>query len=280
VGGFVTNCRARRCETKDSYQEWRNAELSASWARFSDSDINGRDVLDFGCGNGPLSLFLADSCRPNSLTGVDLYPDAIERAQIGLSQLKPEAPVKFLVGDEDRLPVPDESFDTLLAFDCLEHVMNPQAILEDWHRVLRPGGKVIIEWFPFAGPYGPHMESLVPIPWARYLFGERAMFEAAEMLYDDPAFVPRHWDKDTQGNKLPNKWREWRSFSEQGYVNELTTYEFDEMLDDAGFSVTRYERFGLMSSRKAIGAITGLLARLPYVGEYLTSYVIMELKRD
>jgi len=56
--------------------------------------------------------------------------------------------------------------DTLLAFDCLEHVMSPLPILQDWYRVLRPGGRCLIEWFPYKGPWGPHMESLIPIPWA------------------------------------------------------------------------------------------------------------------
>lgn len=270
----------KRTEQMDSYQEWRNAELSSSWARFSDKDVNDRDVLDFGCGNGPLSLFLAETRNPKSITGVDLYADAIARAQKGLAQAQPSVPVEFLVGDEQRIPVADQSVDTLLAFDCLEHVMDPQAILTEWQRVLRPGGKALVEWFPFASPYGPHMEALIPVPWAQYLFGEKAMFEAAERIYDDPGFVPRHWDKDEDGNKLPNKWKAWRSFAEQAYVNELTTMRFKKMLKQVGFSIVRFERFGLASSRKGIGAVTGAVSRIPYFGEFITSYVIIEIQRD
>lgn len=270
----------QRTEEMDSYQQWRNAELSASWARFSDDDVNGRDVLDFGCGNGPLSLFLAETRKPKSLTGVDLYPDAIARAELGLAECNPDMPVNFIVGDENRIPVDDQSCDTVLAFDCLEHVMDPRAILNEWQRVLRPGGKALIEWYPFAGAYGSHMESLIPIPWAQYLFGEKAMFETAERIYDDPAFVPRHWDKDQAGNKLPNKWKAWRSFAEQSYVNELKTVQFKNMLKDVGFSVVRFDRFGLASSRKGIGAITGALSHIPFFGEFITSYVIIEIQRD
>ena len=85
--------------------------------------------------------------------------------------------------------------------------MSPESILRDWFRVLRPNGRCLIEWFPFKGPGGPHMESLIPIPWAHVIFGERAMFRAAEMIYDLPEFVPRHWDLDERGKKKPNKWR-------------------------------------------------------------------------
>ena len=262
------------------YQAWRDSTLAASWSRFSNADINGRDVIDFGCGNGPLSLYLAETLRPKSLTGVDLYADAIDRARVALATMSPTMPVQFLVGDANEIPAPDQSFDTLLAFDCLEHVMEPEVILADWHRVLRTGGKALIEWFPYQGPWGPHLESLIPIPWAHFLFGQRAMFEAAEALYDDPAFQPRHWDLDPSGNKLPNKWRQWRSFAEQGYINELSTTAFRRMVAKLGFSIVRYERHGILSNVRAIAPITRALSHIPLIGDYLTSHVLVELRRD
>lgn len=266
----------------NDYQVWRNASLAQSWARFSDADVDRRDVLDFGCGNGPLSLFLAATRDPESITGVDLYVEAIERARAALAVMEPQpaVPVRFIVGGADGMPLAEAAYDTILAFDCLEHVMEPQAILGEWARVLRPGGKVLIEWFPFRGPFGPHMDALIPLPWAHVLFGERALFEACEALYDDPAFQPRHWDLDARGEKLPNKWRQWRSFSEQGYVNELTTAQFRAMAAKVGFRFIRFERHGLFSSRPSLGRFTRVLARIPWLGEYLTSHVIVELQKN
>ncbi|CAN5238978.1 hypothetical protein BH10PSE13_BH10PSE13_24800 [soil metagenome] len=263
----------------NEYQAYRDASLATSWARFSDSDINGRDVLDFGCGNGPLSLFLAATRRPTSITGVDPYPDAIARAETSLAHMepKPAMPVRFLVGGHEGMPVPDRSADTLLAFDCMEHVMDPAAILAEWHRVLRPGGKALVEWYPYAGPHGPHMDSLIPLPWAHHIFGQRAMFETCEALYDDPDFQPRHWDLDESGRKLPNKWRQWRSFAGQGYINELSTLDFRRMTRDTGFAFTRYERHGVMSNKAGIAPVTRVLAHVPGLREWRTSHVIVEL---
>jgi len=265
----------------DGYQAWRSASLAASWARFSDAHVTGRDVLDFGCGNGPLSLFLAASRAPRSVTGVDLYADAVARARDALSRMDPAPamPVTFLQGDAGAIPVADESADTILAFDCLEHVMDPAAILGEWARVLRPGGSVLIEWFPFAGPYGPHMNALVPIPWAHRLFGQRALFEAAEALYDHPDFQPRHWDLDDAGQRLPNKWRQWRSFAEQGYVNELSERRFRHLARAAGFVITRYEPHGILSNKRAIAPITRALCHVPLAGPSVTSHVLVELKK-
>lgn len=123
---------------------------------------------------------------------MDISASAVERAKVSLASTRIPLGVEvdFVPGSTDALPFPDGSFDTLLAFDCLEHVMSPEPILREWHRVLRPGGRCLIEWYPYKGPWGPHMESLVPIPWAHVIFGERAIFRTAEAIYDLPEFVP------------------------------------------------------------------------------------------
>ncbi len=263
-----------------AYGDWRNASLSASWAAFSDAHVTGKDVLDFGCGDGQLTFFLAREKRPRRILGVDISTDAIERAKVTLSKLpgERETHIDFTLGSTEALPVADQSFDTLLALDCLEHVMSLNAILRDWYRVLRPGGRCLIEWFPYKGPWGPHMESLIPIPWAHVIFGERAMFRTAEMIYDQPEFVPRHWDLDEHGNKRPNKWRAWSSFKEQGYLNELDERTFQNLVRGAGFQVARFERhsFGGSRIRRAVGR---LLMGMPIVGEYFVSFMNIELLR-
>lgn len=264
----------------EAYGDWRNDSLSKSWSAFSDSNIMGKNVLDFGCGDGPLSLFLAKEKRPRRIVGVDIDNAGIERAKQSLAQtpLPSGVQIEFLLGSVDQLPVSDQSFDTILAFCCLEHVMEPQLIFREWYRVLRPGGRCLIEWFPYKGPWGPHMETLVPIPWAHVVFGERAMFRTAEKIYDLPAFVPRHWDLDGEGNKKPNKWRAWSSFEEQAFINKLDISTFLKLTRKAGFQIARNElhSFGGSRFRRTLGRI---LMNAPLIGEYFVSYVIMELLR-
>src|SRR3982074_191578 len=102
------------------YQDWSGSSLSQSWAAFSDADVAGKDVLDFGCGDGPLSLFLAREKRPRRVVGVDMSATGIERAKRTLAETprSDRVVVDFVLGSADKLPVPDQSFDTLLAFDC------------------------------------------------------------------------------------------------------------------------------------------------------------------
>lgn len=268
-----------RTTDMSGYLDWREDSLRTSWARFSDQDVIGKDVLDFGCGYGHLSFFLAKK-GARRVVGVDLGPEAIAQARrlIPEAKLPAGTQLEFVVGKVDGLPLPDASFDTLTAFDCLEHVMNPGRVLGDWHRVLRPGGRALIEWFPFRGPWGPHMEALVPVPWAHVIFGERAMFRAAQRIYDLPEFKPRPWDLDDAGQKRPNKWLAWESFKEQGYVNELTVAGFRKLAESIGFGIDRFETHGF-SSAPARRLISQALLHVPKVGEYFTSYVLIELTR-
>ena len=264
------------------YQDWREDSLSSSWSHFDNRDITGKDVLDFGCGDGHLAVYLAERLDPFSMIGVDIRPEAIANAKELLDQ---SAELQdgtvysaFILSDETRLYIDAQSVDTILAFDCVEHVMAPSNIAQEWARVLRPGGKVLIEWYPFAGAWGPHMESLIPVPWAQYLFGERCMFSAAKVIYDCPEFIPRHWDIDESGRKKPNKWLNWNSFKQQGYVNELTVKEFTEIASVFGLQVIRLERVGLSGPwwRKHLGAF---LMTLPVIGNLFVSSVRMELKK-
>jgi SAM-dependent methyltransferase len=263
-----------------NYQAWRARSLSGSWSAFSDADVAGKDVLDFGCGDGALSFYLAQSKRPRSVLGIDLYPEAVQRATETLRarSLPEETRVEFRLGAVDRVPVADESIDTIVAFDCLEHVMSPLEILREWRRILRPGGKGLIEWFPYKGPWGPHMESLIPIPWAHLLFGQEAMFRAAERIYDLPQFVPRHWDLDAAGVKKPNKWRAWSSFKEQGYINELDLDGLRTLVSAAGLRIDRLQMhsFGGPPLRRGLGR---MLMRIPVVGEYFLSFTVIELRK-
>jgi SAM-dependent methyltransferase len=260
----------------DAYIKWRDEELERQWAFFSDGDIRGKDVLDFGCGPGGLSFHLAQ-LEPKRIIGIELDPEYVK----GCDELKRKRNdprldcVTFALGSVEGLPFPDASFDTILAFDCLEHIMQPVEIMRDWRRVLRPGGKVLAWWSPYKSPYGPHMEAIVPIPWGHVIFGERAMLRAAARIYDSDHFVPTQWHLAKDGTKKPNKWRQWSSFKEQGYINQLSADGFMEIAGAVGLDVTRFDAhsFSGTTVRRMIGQA---LVRIPFLGEYMTSYYIVE----
>lgn len=78
------------------------------------------------------------------------------------------------VGDVQRIPLPDTTFDTVVCLQVLEHVPDPLAALREMHRVLVPGGKLIISV--------PHLDYLhnEPLDFYRYTkHGLRTLLERA-----------------------------------------------------------------------------------------------------
>lgn len=81
-------------------------------------------VLDVGCGNGAYVLTLADRM---DIRGVDHQP----------FQSWQECPQRFSIGDAQDLGLLDESVDTILSFETLEHLSDPTMALREFFRVCR-----------------------------------------------------------------------------------------------------------------------------------------------
>lgn len=105
--------------------------------RFAREFSVGKHVLDYGCGSGYGTHYLAP--YSTSITGIDIASDAIEYAQkhyqapnLHYACVKP--------ANEVPLPFSDASFDTVLSFQVIEHVANPKPYLSEILRILKPGG--------------------------------------------------------------------------------------------------------------------------------------------
>lgn len=127
-----------------------------SFARFDDG--KQRDVLEVGVGMGADHLEWAKS-RPARLAGVDLTPRAIEWTR---ARLNAENFVSDLrVGDAERLPFEDASFDLVYSWGVIHHSPNTPAAIGELRRVLRPGGTARVMIY--------HTASLVGLLlWIRY----------------------------------------------------------------------------------------------------------------
>jgi SAM-dependent methyltransferase len=113
--------------------------------------LPGMTVLDFGAGSCWTSHSLAQlGC---AVIAMDVSPAMLELgrkrfAEHPLFGERPEA--TFLLFDGRHIDLPDASVDRILCFDALHHVPNPEAVLTEMARVLRPGGLA-----GFSEP-GPH----------------------------------------------------------------------------------------------------------------------------
>ncbi len=97
-------------------------------------------ILELGCGSGDL-WFENLSCIPNGweITLSDSSAGMLQQAQQTLS--KSHRPFKFEVVDAQSIPLASERFDAVIANHMLYHVPDKARVLEEIHRVLRPGGR-------------------------------------------------------------------------------------------------------------------------------------------
>ena len=111
----------------------------------------GSRILDVGCSEGVLEILLAR--EGFNVTGVDINAEALAFARDLLAQEPEEvrARVRFLHGDLAQARLLDDRFDTLVMGELLEHLEDPQTLLNRSLDLVRPDGRVII-----TTPFGYH----------------------------------------------------------------------------------------------------------------------------
>lgn len=105
-------------------------------------DLNGKRVLEVGCGRGDFAIWLAQKFPTAAITAVDFSDKAIEVANARSRVMR--AGVVFQVEDAENLRLPEQTFDQVISCECLEHVPQPAKMAREICRVLKPGGRFIL----------------------------------------------------------------------------------------------------------------------------------------
>ena len=112
--------------------------------------LKDKRVLDIGCGSG-LFCHLAQT-RDAIVTGMDASDGLIAAAR------KRNARVEFSVGEMERLPFDDETFDLVCGFNSFQFAANPLNAFAEARRVLKPGGTLVaMIWRLRRSPTSPSM---------------------------------------------------------------------------------------------------------------------------
>lgn len=109
-----------------------------SRARASLQMVEGDVILDVGCAAGVFAYRIAP--RVSKVVAIDTLETSIEIARDFFSLPN----IDFIVGDLFQMKFPSNSFDCVLFLETIEHVQNPVSFLKEFHRILKPGGSLII----------------------------------------------------------------------------------------------------------------------------------------
>lgn len=115
-----------------------------------------KDILDLGCGEGTRLSLIGGGDK--NLNGIDISEAAIKKAKRKL----PKA--KLLVGNVELLPYSSESFDLVYSAFVFEHLDEPEKVIREAVRVLKPGGNLLI----MAPNYGAPNRASPPFAGSRF----------------------------------------------------------------------------------------------------------------
>lgn len=129
--------------------------------------LAGGRLLDVGCGNGAQTVRWAD--RFDAVVGLDVVAHHLEAFDAVLAGMPGHRITTQLYGG-DAMPFAAASFDAVISIETLEHVTDEARTLQEIHRVLRPGGVLVIsvpnKWWVFE----THGARLPLLPWNRVPF--------------------------------------------------------------------------------------------------------------
>ena len=97
--------------------------------------IKGK-LLELGCGEGRGIELLAPLAE--QYTAIDKIESVIDRLQVK------HPSYRFEAGHFPPIPFPDNSFDTIVTFQVIEHIKDDELFVKELQRILRPGGTALI----------------------------------------------------------------------------------------------------------------------------------------
>ncbi len=135
--GEATTERITVDEYQSSEGDYLIYVLHTATYDFARPHVEGKEVLDFGCGTGYGTAGLAGVAT--RITGVDIAPEAVAHAQAHYQLPNLEFRTIGAI-EHSALPFEDDVFDVVVSFQVIEHVRAVDRYLAEIRRVLRPGG--------------------------------------------------------------------------------------------------------------------------------------------
>jgi 2-polyprenyl-3-methyl-5-hydroxy-6-metoxy-1,4-benzoquinol methylase len=229
-----------------------SAKLEQYFGRNIWTQLAGRVVLDFGCGEGKEAIAAAVH-GAKRVYGIDIRDVSLEIAEKSSIEHRVHDKCVFLNGisQNSLLRAISGKVDVAYSLDSFEHFSEPKQILDRLYSLLAPGGELYVSFGPpWKHPFGCHMFFLNVLPWMHFLFKEETIMAVRANYRQDGA----------------------KRFGEvEGGLNQMTVGRFITLAESSNFQI---EKLRLIP-------IKGLtwLVRNRSMREYFTSVVQCVLKK-
>jgi ubiquinone/menaquinone biosynthesis C-methylase UbiE len=231
-----------------------------------------KTVLEIGCNRGYLINSFLQNERFTAI-GADIDPSALEIARETYGDS-----IKFIQTTATSIPLPDASVDLIYTIDTVEHLSKIREMFTDCWRVLKPGGKMVVHFQSWYGPYGSHLEDIIPFPWANVVFSMDTLLKVAAHLYDSSDYeVACYYVDQKTGARKPNPYLDKVRWDE--FLNHLTIRQFKQLLSELPFEVEHFENIGFGGRAYKVGQYLRRLSKVPVIDEFFTKATFAVLKK-
>jgi len=179
--------RERRL-SQERYQQERIAQITHYAGTFV-----GKQLLDLGAGMGGFAVAAA-------LGGAQVNVSEYNLPYCNIIQLRAERyglDVPVINGAGEHLPYRDATFDMVVCWDVIEHVQSPQAMLQEVHRVLKPGGMLFLTAINRRAWVDPHFHirglNWLPRPIAEWFITQRGRSKDTSRFTDMQRLSEMHY---------------------------------------------------------------------------------------
>lgn len=205
-----------------------------------------KTIIDIGCGAAGKSLYYA-SRGAKKVIGVEILEKYRAEATALAQELNLTDKFEFVCADAASLPFDDNSIDTIIMNDAMEHVSNPEAVIDECMRVLSKGGRLFVNFPPINHPFGAHLSDLIYIPWVHLFFSEKTLVEAykelAKNVPDGDSRIDFRISKKSDGSEY---------FS---YINHMSIKRFNSILKNKGIKPAYIKQIPLRGFLKPFAII-------------------------
>jgi SAM-dependent methyltransferase len=130
----------RTAEESLKYVQWRNLQYIYYNELMPVSGFDDKVVLDYGCGPGHDLVGFATQSRPRQLIGMDVSATSLAESELRMRLHEAQVELIQLSESEPQLPLPDMSVDIVHSSGVLHHTSDPERILKEFRRILKPAG--------------------------------------------------------------------------------------------------------------------------------------------
>jgi SAM-dependent methyltransferase len=251
------------------FNRQHDVEDQRFWRRMGHKpDLNGKTVLEIGCGRGSLSIHLAlDGAI--KVVGLDLKADLIDFANAYLARNYPQLldVVEFKAMHLKNYAL--DAFDCIVSKDTFEHIVDMDCMLAEMKKRLKPKARIYTGFGPlYRSPYGDHSRRGVLLkPWG--MKGRMLTYTPWAHLFMEKTLV-----------RLNNQYRSEKIISMKDLgLSCMSLTDYREAFRRAGLKIVS---FRTNQSERWVSKVFSLFNRLPVLDNYFTHsvYCILEKAQE